>query len=236
MSWSTRELADLAGTTVKAVRHYHQVGLLPEPERAVNGYKQYDVHHLVRLLRVKRLADLGVPLATIAALDDGTDQPADVLHALDLELAGTIERLTHVRSQIAEILDHGAPADLPEGFTRIAANLSDADRALVLIYSRIFAPADLDGLRELLQDYVHDDIDVRFAALPADAGDAEREALVAELLPQIRKVTDRPWLSAAEVAQRAPGVNSTIVEAIRSLYNPAQLDVIARVTAAINPR
>ncbi|WP_433560110.1 MerR family DNA-binding transcriptional regulator [Pseudonocardia xinjiangensis] len=28
MAWSTRELADLAGTTVRAVRHYHDVGLL----------------------------------------------------------------------------------------------------------------------------------------------------------------------------------------------------------------
>ena len=31
MPWSTRELAELAGTTVKAVRHYHEIGLLDEP-------------------------------------------------------------------------------------------------------------------------------------------------------------------------------------------------------------
>jgi hypothetical protein len=31
MAWSTRELAELAGTTLRAVRHYHEVGLLAEP-------------------------------------------------------------------------------------------------------------------------------------------------------------------------------------------------------------
>ena len=33
MAWSTRQLAELAGTSLRAVRHYHDVGLLPEPER-----------------------------------------------------------------------------------------------------------------------------------------------------------------------------------------------------------
>ena len=58
MSWSTREIAELAGTSLRAVRHYHDVGLLPEPERRSNGYKQCGVAHLVRLLRIKRLVDL----------------------------------------------------------------------------------------------------------------------------------------------------------------------------------
>lgn len=51
MAWSTRELAELAGTTVKSVRYYRQLELLDEPERLTNGYKQYEVRHLVRLYR-----------------------------------------------------------------------------------------------------------------------------------------------------------------------------------------
>ena len=50
VAWSTRELAELAGTTVKSVRYYHQLRLLDEPARLTNGYKQYEVRHLVRLL------------------------------------------------------------------------------------------------------------------------------------------------------------------------------------------
>ena len=50
MAWSTQQLADLAGSTVKAVRYYHRIGLLAEPERTSNGYKQYDTTHLVRAI------------------------------------------------------------------------------------------------------------------------------------------------------------------------------------------
>ena len=65
MAWSTREIAELAGTTVNTVRHYHQVGLLEQPDRMSNGYKQYQVRHLVRLLKIRRLRDLDVPLDQI---------------------------------------------------------------------------------------------------------------------------------------------------------------------------
>jgi DNA-binding transcriptional MerR regulator len=75
VAWSTRELADLAGTTVRAVRHYHDVGLLEEPRRRANGYKQYGVAHLVRVLRIKRLADLGFTLPQIADLGDADQHP-----------------------------------------------------------------------------------------------------------------------------------------------------------------
>lgn len=98
MTWSTREIAELAGTSLRAVRHYHQVGLLAEPERRSNGYKQYGVEHLVRLLRIKRLADLGFSLPQIADTLDEGDHPEQALRTLDAELAATIERLQRAAS------------------------------------------------------------------------------------------------------------------------------------------
>ncbi|MDN3482326.1 MerR family transcriptional regulator [Arthrobacter sp. APC 3897] len=71
MAWSTRELAELAHTTVNTVRHYHRLGLLEEPDRRYNGYKQYGARHLVSLLRIRRLAALGVPLAQMQELGAG---------------------------------------------------------------------------------------------------------------------------------------------------------------------
>ncbi|MFI7217971.1 DUF3159 domain-containing protein [Micromonospora maritima] len=71
-AYPTRELAEIAGTTLKTVRHYHRIGLLEEPERAVNGYKQYGIRHLgrfiARWLRGERLVSavgslLGVAVA-----------------------------------------------------------------------------------------------------------------------------------------------------------------------------
>ncbi|MFF3441930.1 MerR family DNA-binding transcriptional regulator [Streptosporangium sp. NPDC002721] len=53
MGWSTREIARLAGTTLRTVRHYHEIGLLDEPERLSNGYKVYRTEHPVRLLQIR---------------------------------------------------------------------------------------------------------------------------------------------------------------------------------------
>lgn len=78
--WSTREIAEFAGTTLKAVRHYHRIGLLEEPERSANGYKRYGIKHLIRLMRIRRLVDLGVALSDIChhpgvARGRGADAP-----------------------------------------------------------------------------------------------------------------------------------------------------------------
>lgn len=55
------QLAARAGVTVRAVRHYHQRGLLAEPERDASGYRRYNVQAVVDLIRIKTLTDVGVP-------------------------------------------------------------------------------------------------------------------------------------------------------------------------------
>ena len=61
------ELADLAGTTVRTVRHYHQIGLLPVPP-ARYGHRDYDLVHVARLTRIRWLAQAGIPLTRIGAM------------------------------------------------------------------------------------------------------------------------------------------------------------------------
>ncbi|MGP9501939.1 MerR family transcriptional regulator [Specibacter sp. AOP5-B1-6] len=111
MPWSTRELAELASTTVNTIRHYHRMGMLDEPERRDNGYKQYEVQHLVSLLRIRRLAGLGVPLSRMRNLRTGAEGAPHVLRDLDAELQVCIERLQGVRADIVEVLRHRTPAD-----------------------------------------------------------------------------------------------------------------------------
>ena len=64
------QLASYAGVTVRAVRHYHQIGLLPEPERDASGYRTYQAAAVVRLIRIRTLAEAGVPLARVRELLD----------------------------------------------------------------------------------------------------------------------------------------------------------------------
>lgn len=113
VAWSTRQLAELAGTSVRAVRHYHDVGLLAEPERRPNGYKNYGTPHLTRLLRVKRLAGLGFSLAQIAKMGEAAEPPEQSLRALDADLAATIERLQRVRAELARTLRRTTPTEPP---------------------------------------------------------------------------------------------------------------------------
>jgi DNA-binding transcriptional MerR regulator len=86
MAWSTREIAQLAGTTVRAVRYYHQVGLLKEPLRCRNGDEQDGVNHLVRTVRIRRLTELGFSLEQIAELGQDDERPHDALRHLGTAL------------------------------------------------------------------------------------------------------------------------------------------------------
>lgn len=59
------ELADLVGVSTRTIRHYHHVGVLPEPARAGNGYREYGLADAVLLVRARRLTDLGLPLSEV---------------------------------------------------------------------------------------------------------------------------------------------------------------------------
>lgn len=78
------QIADLAGTTPRAVRHYHRLGLLEVPP-TVRGRREYGVEHLARLLRIRWLADCGLSLrqvAEILASDPAPVEPADSVGGL----------------------------------------------------------------------------------------------------------------------------------------------------------
>lgn len=48
----SKEAADFTGVTVRALRHYHALGILPEPARDDNGYREYSVKDAVTALRI----------------------------------------------------------------------------------------------------------------------------------------------------------------------------------------
>ena len=62
------QLAASAGVTVRAVRHYHQIGLLPEPDRDASGYRRYGATAVVSLIKIRTLASAGVPLSHIGQM------------------------------------------------------------------------------------------------------------------------------------------------------------------------
>lgn len=86
------QLADAAGVTVRAVRHYHAKGLLPEPVRDHSGYRRYDATAVVDLIRIRVLAEAGVPLSRVQELLLADDAEfAAAVEQIDRRLQGEIE-------------------------------------------------------------------------------------------------------------------------------------------------
>lgn len=95
------QLVASAGVTVRAARHYHHGVLLPEPERDASRYRRDDARAVIALMRIKRFADAGVPLARIQdLLDTPPEQFGTAVEALDALLAGRIAEFTAARARL----------------------------------------------------------------------------------------------------------------------------------------
>ena len=97
-------LAAYAGVTIKAVRHYHQRGLLEEPRRDSSGYRRYSAQHAVDLIKIKTLAEAGVPLARIKELlAADPDRFAQAIAEIDRKLRERVKELRQARERIAHL-------------------------------------------------------------------------------------------------------------------------------------
>ncbi|MEU6847060.1 MerR family transcriptional regulator [Streptomyces sp. NPDC046716] len=130
------ELARIVGVTTRAIRHYHHLGLLPEPERLGNGYREYGLRHAVELARIRRLTELGLGLAEVRDVlaDDAGRDLVEVLAELDADLARQEAALHERRVRLRTLLDDaerqgGLPAGSPLSpeLAAFFAGLGDVD-------------------------------------------------------------------------------------------------------------
>jgi DNA-binding transcriptional MerR regulator len=109
------QLASYAGVTVRAVRHYHAKGLLPEPERDYSGYRRYDAHAVVELIRIRTLANAGVPLARVRELlAAGEEEFNAAVAEIDQRLRAEIRQRQRDRERIAQLAAGDSLALPPE--------------------------------------------------------------------------------------------------------------------------
>jgi len=98
------ELASYAGVTVRAVRHYHAKGLLPEPDRDHSGYRRYDARAVVELIKIRTLAEAGVPLARVGELlQADAEELATAVADIDERLQAEIHERQRHRERIAAL-------------------------------------------------------------------------------------------------------------------------------------
>lgn len=235
MAWSTSQVAELAGTTLKTVRHYHKLGLLEEPERSPNGYKRYGVKHLVRVMGIRRLTDLGVALCDIPSVEAADGRSEQILRSLDDELARNIERQQRKRREIAAVLDDGASLALPPEFGAAAADLPQAQQSLLVAYASILTPEAMAIVRKEFAA-PRDDVAKAFERLSADAPEEERDRLAHHMAAEARRQQEaHPVIKDLDAASRRDGTiaRSVVAQALAEFCNRAQLDVLRRIHALL---
>lgn len=248
------EVARIAGVTVRTLRHYHALGLLPEPPRSANGYRDYAPADLARVLRIKRLASLGFPLTCVGEVmaqmdadEPEGDTAADPLAELDRELEQEIARLEGQRRVIASLRAERLRPDLPVPFGQALrllasdedlAGLTEEEQATLVIAGHAYGAGEVAELRRVAEA-LEDSLAVsaiaafkdRLKSLAADAPEEERAELAAEALealaPLIPCFSRDNWL-------RPPTEGELLLEeASRVGMNAAQCDVTARIERGI---
>ncbi|MHA7262759.1 MerR family transcriptional regulator [Arthrobacter sp. TMN-37] len=120
MERSIQDVARLAGTTSRTLRHYGQLGLLPPSRVGANGYRYYDDGALVRLQRILLLRGLGLALPAIKEILDGGEHPAA---ALRTHLGQLRREQQRIGQQIESVL--GTVRSLERGEPLMAENMFD---------------------------------------------------------------------------------------------------------------
>lgn len=246
--WQVRsnEVASLAGTTVRALRHYHSVGILPEPPRDSNGYRHYRVSDLVQVLRIRRLASLGVPLESMPLALDPTEDYEALLTDLDAELERRIEELGQQRALLATIRAGGLAPELPPElapFIRLLYEpgetnaLHDLDRGLLLLMDQLSDGATTSQLATIFESMTDDDnlavgraINERFIELH---GDDAPESVKAKLVDDIEAAV-RPFVDKMEDSSVLDDDAAALFTSYQSeLLSPDQQDVMERLASRL---
>lgn len=147
------DAAAFAGTTPRAIRHYHAIGLLPEPERGGDGRRRYGYDDMIRLLWIRRMADAGISLDDMRAAfgeaqdetrDESGDGASDQAPGIESVL-GRLEESLAAQEAAVEQPARGRPAPAGGGQSAGAALRTGHGPAQPLPPGAL-RPSDLDAL------------------------------------------------------------------------------------------
>lgn len=148
------DAASFVGTTPRAIRHYHSIGLIPEPERGADGRRRYGYTDMIRLLWIRKMADAGIALDDIrdafadavAAADDSDSDVVGILERLETGLVDQQAELERQRAAVQSMRERGSRMGLLSDFvsSRLTSlpdgSLRQADLDSLLVTERIFGP------------------------------------------------------------------------------------------------
>jgi DNA-binding transcriptional MerR regulator len=103
--WKIGDLAAAAGLTVRALRHFDEIGLLCPAERSPAGHRWYTGDDVRRLYRIVALRQLNIPLGEIShSLDGGVGTLDAAVRAQLVQLEQDLERQRRLRLQLRALV------------------------------------------------------------------------------------------------------------------------------------
>ncbi|MFF0575381.1 MerR family transcriptional regulator [Streptosporangium saharense] len=240
------ELAALVGVSTRTVRHYHHLGLLPEPVRLANGYREYGLRDAVVLARVRRLTELGLSLDEIRDVLGSGDRGGDlreVLMELDADLARQQEAIGARRERLAALLaeeDLGPDSTVSPGLAAVlrgipaeGSRVAEIDRELLTLIDGVADQKTRDRILDLIRPLTEPgalargrDLYRRLDELAdADPGDPRVAALAADLAAHLPGELAGAFAGPYEVAG--------VVGALGAEMSPAQTEVLRLVMTTV---
>ncbi|MBT2533414.1 MerR family transcriptional regulator [Arthrobacter sp. ISL-48] len=98
------ELAERTGLSLRTIRHYDDVGLLPATARTDGGFRVFSEDDLERLMVIKQMKPLGFSLEEMAEILALLAAPGIATPERSVTLAGFLERAVHQRAKMARNL------------------------------------------------------------------------------------------------------------------------------------
>lgn len=259
-----KDVAALAETTVRAVRHYHAIGLLPIPPTR-GRYRDYDVSHVARVSRIRWLQGSGLTLAQVAAvLADEPPSPGPGQASPHPEVAGRqraldelTASLTLVEQQLSDLTGQRDRLRTLVAALERGDSLSPLPPVVAAYYARLEAAAPdervrlaVRGEREFLElavlrGEVPAEVELLFSVGPAEQQatlDAFVTALGADLTDE--EVEELAEANVARIATRlgdrgprvAAAVDAETVDRLYALFDATSDPRDRRIGAAMRRR
>jgi MerR family transcriptional regulator, thiopeptide resistance regulator len=101
MSYTVKQLAQMAGVSARTLHYYDQIGLLKPGSVGENGYRYYGEDSLLKLQQILLYRELDLPLAQIRQIMGRRD--FDVLAALEGHKAELLKRIVQMERLIGTV-------------------------------------------------------------------------------------------------------------------------------------
>lgn len=117
-TWRIGELAEATGITLRALRHYDRLGLLPPADRTDAGYRVYGESEMQRLYMIVALRELGLSLSEIGTSLDamaGMDRATliDVVERHRASVRSRLDEMQAMETHLVGLLNALRSSDRP---------------------------------------------------------------------------------------------------------------------------